>query len=64
MFLGTRSLIPYINSENTYINTYHMLRSKLITWKLPRVEFVEVDLGDDGNGEGRGGGLFLEVVND
>lgn len=41
-----------------------MLRSKLITWQLPRVEFVEVDLGDDGNGEGRGGGLFLEVVND
>lgn len=41
-----------------------ILYSIVLTWELPWIEFVEVDFGDDGNGEGSRGGLFLEVMND
>lgn len=34
-----------------------------ITWKLPWIVFVEIDLGDDRHRQRSGGGLLLEVVN-
>jgi hypothetical protein len=37
---------------------------KLQTWKVPRVELVDVDLGDDGGRARRGGGTLAEVVED
>ena len=36
----------------------------IITWQFPRVEFVEIDIGDDVEGEGVRGSLLGEVVCD
>lgn len=37
---------------------------KLHTWELPRVELVEINVGDDGDGKGCRRSFSLEVVND
>jgi len=39
-----------------------MKKIALITWEVPRVVFVEVDFGDDGNGDGLRRAFAAEVV--
>jgi len=39
-----------------------MKKTALITGKVPRVVFVEVDFGDDGNGDGLRGAFAAEIV--
>lgn len=34
----------------------------ILTWEFPGIKLVEIDFGDDGDGQGGGGGLLLEVV--
>ena len=37
---------------------------KMHTWELPRVELVEINVGDDGDGKRCRRSFSLEVVND